>query len=85
MVVAVQRGTQVAFDQVLEHNTAQALTEALRPVLGTNAVLSTDGNACDWTVAEELKLQSGYFVSSHSGKGGNGPWQVQSVNRFDPA
>ena len=83
VLVAVQRGTQVAFDQVLTQGTAQALTEALRPVLGADAVLSTDGNASYWTVAKELKVQSGFFVSNHHGKGGNGPWHVQSVNRYD--
>ncbi len=83
VVVAVQRGTQVAFDQVLERATANALTQALRPVLGADAVLSTDGNASYWTVADELKVESGFFVSQYHGKGGNGPWHVQSVNRYD--
>lgn len=83
VVVAVQRGTQVVFDQVLDQATAAALTKALRPVLGTDAVLSTDGNAAYWTVAEELKVESGYFVSRYHGKGGKGPWHVQSVNRYD--
>lgn len=83
VVVAVQRGTQVAFDQVLERCTAAALTQALRPVLGQDAVLSTDGNASYWTVADELKVDSGFFVAQYHGKGGNGPWHVQSVNRYD--
>ena len=83
VVVAVQRGTQVAFDQVLERTTAAALTHALRPVLGQDAVLSTDGNASYWTVADELNVQAGFFVSQYHGKGGNGPWHVQSVNRYD--
>jgi len=52
-------------------------------VLGTDAVLSTDGNACYWTVAKELKVESGFFVSAHHGKGGNGPWHARSVNRYD--
>jgi transposase-like protein len=83
VVVAVQRGTQVAFDQVLERATGEALTEVLRPVLSADAVLSTDGNAAYWAVAEELKVESGYFVSQVHGKGGKGPWHVQSVNRYD--
>jgi len=83
VVVAVQRGTRVVFDQVLERATGTELTEALRPVLGTDAVLSTDGNAAYWTVAEELQVESGYFVSQYHGKGGHGPWHVQSVNRYD--
>lgn len=83
VLVAVQRGTQVVFDQVLAKGTAAALTEALRPVLGTDAVLSTDGNAGYWTVAKELKVEAGFFVSDYHGKGGNGPWHVQSVNRYD--
>jgi len=83
VVVAVQRGTQLAFDQVLEQTTARALTDALRPLLGADAVLSTDGNASYWKVADELKVQSGFFVAQYHGKGGNGPWHVQSVNRYD--
>jgi len=82
VVVAVQRGTQLVFDQVLERATAAILTEALRPVLGADAVLSTDGNVSYWAVAEELKVKSGYFVSQYHSKGGNAPWHVQSVNRY---
>ena len=83
VVVAAQRGTQIVFDWVLERTTAAALTQALRPVLGQDAVLSTDGNASYWTVAEEPQVASGFFVSQYPGKGGNGPWHVQSVNRYD--
>jgi len=83
VVVAVQCGTQVAFDQVLEQTTAAALTQALRPLLGADAVLSTDGNAVYWTVAKDLKVDSGFFVAQYHGKGGKGPWHVQSVNRYD--
>ena len=52
-------------------------------MLGADAVLSTDGNAAYWTVAEQLNVESGYFVSQYHGKGGHGPWHVQSVNRYD--
>lgn len=83
VVVAVQRGTQVAFDQVLPAATAVALTDALKPVLGKDAVLSTDGNAAYWTVAKDLEVEAGYFISAYHGKGGNGTWHVQSVNRYD--
>lgn len=83
VVVAVQRGTQVAFDQVLPGATAKELTQALKPVLGTDAVLSTDGNAAYWTVAKDLEVESGFFISAYHGKGGHGTWHVQSVNRYD--
>jgi transposase-like protein len=83
VVVAVQRGTQVAFDQVLPAATAVALTDALKPLLGKDAVLSTDGNAAYWTVAKDLEVEAGYFISAYHGKGGNGVWHVQSVNRYD--
>lgn len=83
VVVAVQRGTQIEFDQVLPLGTAIALTDALRPVLGAEAVLSTDGNAAYWTVAKKLGVKSGSFVSAYHGKGGDGIWHVQSVNRYD--
>ena len=83
VVVAVQRGTQVTFDAMLPAATAVALTNALKPVLGKDAVLSTDGNAAYWTVAKELEVEAGYFISAYHGKGGNGVWHVQSVNRYD--
>lgn len=83
VVVAVQRGTQVAFDQVLPAATAKDLTTALKRVLGADAVLSTDGHAAYWTVAKDLEVESGLFISAYHGKGGNGTWHVQSVNRYD--
>jgi transposase-like protein len=83
VVVAVQRGTQVAFDQVLPNATAAALTDALRPFLAPSAILSTDGNASYWSVAKDLGVESGSFTSSYHGKGGDGVWHVQSVNRYD--
>ena len=83
VVVAVQRGTQVEFDQVLSGATSAALTDALRPLLGTEAIPSTDGNAAYWSVAKDLGVESGSFVSAFHGKGGDGIWHVQSVNRYD--
>lgn len=83
VVVALQRGTRKVFDQVLPDAKANSLTGALRPALGEDAVLSTDGNAAYWTVAEQLKIDSGSFVSSYHGKGGCGVWHVQGVNRYD--
>lgn len=83
VVVAVQRGTAVTFDAVLAATTAAELTRALKPVLSPDAVLSTDGNAAYWTVARELAIESGFFVAAYDGKGGDGPWHVQSVNRYD--
>ena len=83
IIVALQRGSRKVFDHVLPDGTAKSMTEALRPVLGPGTVLSTDGNAAYWTVAKELKVQSGHFVSSYHGKGGKGAWHVQSVNRYD--
>jgi hypothetical protein len=62
--------------------TAAALTEALRPLLGADAVLSTDGKTSYWTVAKELGVESGSFVSAFHGKGGYGVWHVQSLNRY---
>ena len=83
VVVAVQRGAKVEFDQILPDATAVRLTEALRPLLAPDAVLSTDGNAAYWSVADELDVEAGHFVSAFHGKGGNGVWHVQSVNRYD--
>ncbi len=83
VVVAVQRGTQVKFDHVLPNATAVALTDAPQPVMGSDAILSTDGNAAYRTVAKELGVKAGYFISAYHGKGGYGTWHVQSVNRYD--
>jgi len=69
---------------VLERRaTAATLTQALRPVLRADAVLSTNGKASYWKVAKDLKVWSGYFVSQYHSKVGNGPWQVQSASRYD--
>ncbi len=68
---------------MLAQGTAVALTEALRPVLSADAVLSTDGNAAYWTVAKALGVASGSFIAAYHGHGGDGVWHVQSVNRYD--
>lgn len=83
VVVALQRGTRKVFDQVLPNTRTAALTQALRPALGPDAVLCTDGNAAYWTVAKDLGVESGYFVAAYHGKGGDGMWHVQGVNRYD--
>jgi transposase-like protein len=83
VVVAVQRGSTATFDAVLPAVTAAELTRALKPALGKDAVLSTDGNAAYWSVAKDLNVESGFFVAAFDGKGGDGPWHVQSVNRYD--
>lgn len=83
VLVALQRGTRTVFDQILPSTKAPDLSAALRPALGADAVLSTDGNASYWGVAKELNVQSGFFVSAYHGKGGNGTWHVQGVNRYD--
>jgi len=83
VVVALQRGTRTVFDQILPSAKATDLTEALRPAMGADAVLSTDGNASYWTVAKELNVQLGFFISAYHGKGGNGTWHVQGVNGYD--
>jgi len=46
-----------------------ALTDSLRPALGTEAFLVTDGTATFWKVAAELKIQHDDFVSGHNCKG----------------
>ncbi len=83
VMVVVQRGTRKAYDHVMADGSTPSLTEALRPALGTDAVLVTDGNAGYLTVAAELKVKHERFVSSYHGKGGKGPAHVQSVNRYD--
>lgn len=83
VIVAAQRGTRKVFDQVLPDTRAASLTDALRPALGADAVLSTDGNAAYWTVARNLAVEAGYFIAAYHGKGGVGVWHVQGVNRYD--
>jgi len=68
---------------VLTKTTAAELSRALKPALNHDAVLSTDGNAAYWTVAKDLAVESGFFVAAYDGKGGDGPWHVRSVNRYD--
>jgi transposase-like protein len=83
VLVAVQRGTARTFDEILAGATSMELVRALKPALSKDAVLSTDGNAAYWSVAKDLEIESGFFIASYHGKGGNGPWHVQSVNRYD--
>lgn len=74
MVVAVQRGTQVAFDQVLERTTGDAP--------------STGHNRCTQHRRQRFLLdggrgavdESGYFASQYHGKGS---CRVRSVKRYD--
>lgn len=83
VVVAMQRGTRIATDQMLPDLTAQSLTKALRPALGADAVLSTDGNTSYPIVAANLGIESGSFVAGYHGYGGCGVWHVQNVNAYD--
>ena len=83
VMVAMQRGARITTDQVLEDLTAPTLTEALRPSLGPDAILSTDGNTTYPIVARNLGIGSGSFVASYDGYGGCGVWHVQNVNAYD--
>jgi len=62
--------------------TAVAATDALKPVLGKDAVASADGNAAYWTMAKYLEVEAGYFILAYHGKGGNGVWHVHSENCY---
>jgi transposase-like protein len=82
VVVAMQRGTRCTHDAVLTGLDAPSLTEALRPALGPDAVLSTDGHASYGMVARTLGIEAGSFVASYHGPGGSGTWHVQNVNAY---
>lgn len=83
VMVAMQRGARITTDHVLADLTASSLTEALRPALGADAVLSTDGNPSYPIVAANLGIEAGSFVASYHGHGGCGIWHVQNVNAYD--
>jgi hypothetical protein len=83
VMVAMQRGARIPTDHMLTDLTASSLTEALRPALGTDAVLSTDGNPSYPIVAANLGIEAGRFVASYHGHGGCGIWHVQNVNAYD--
>jgi len=55
----------------------------LRPALGPDAVLSTDGNTTYPIVARNLGVEAGSFVAGYDGHGGCGVWHVQNVNAYD--
>ena len=59
------------------------MTEALRPELAPDAVLSTDGNPSNCVAATNLGIEAGRFVAGSEGPGGNGIWHVQNVNAYD--
>lgn len=82
VLVAMQRGTRLETDQVLENRSATTMTAALQPRLAHDAVLSTDGNPSYRVVAVNLGIEAGRFVASYDGPGGDGVWHVQNVNAY---
>jgi len=83
VLVVMQRGTRLATDHVLSDLSAATMTEALRPELALDAVLSPDGNLSYGVVATNLGIEAGRFVAGSDGPGGNGIWHVQNVNAYD--
>lgn len=83
VLVAMQRGTRLASDHVLDDLSAATMTAALRSELAPDAVLSTDGNPSYRVVAASLGIEAGRFVASYDGPGGDGVWHVQNVNAYD--
>lgn len=83
VLVAMQRGTRLATDRVLDDLSAATMTAALRPDMAPDAVLSTDGNPSYRVVAANLGIEAGRFVASYDGPGGDGVWHVQNVNAYD--
>jgi hypothetical protein len=83
VLVAMQCGSRLALDHVLDNGSAAAATAVLRPAFASDAILSTDGNPSYWVVATELEIAAGRFVASYDGPGGDGVWHVQNVNAQD--
>ena len=83
VLVAMQRGSRRETDTILDDGTAATMTQALRPVLAADAVLSTDGNPAYRVVASDLGIAAGRFVAGYDGPGGVGVWHVQNVNAYD--
>jgi hypothetical protein len=83
VLVAMQRGTRLATDHVLDDLSGATMTAALRPALARDAVLSTDGNPSYRVVAASLSIEAGHFVAGYDGPGGDGVWHVQNVNAYD--
>ena len=83
VLVAMQRGSRTATDGMLGDTSAASMTAVLRPALGPDAVLSTDGKSSYPVVAKNLGSEAGSFVASYHGHGGNGVWHVQNVNAYD--
>lgn len=82
VLVANQRGTRTTLNALLEGLDAAHLTAALRPALGADAVLSSDGNAGYGVAARALGIEAGSFVARYHGPGGTGVWHVQNVNAY---
>ena len=83
VLVAMQRGSRTVTDGMLKDTSAASMTVVLRPALGPDAVLSTDGKSSYPVVAKNLGIEAGSFVASYHGHGGNGVWHVQNVNAYD--
>jgi transposase-like protein len=83
VLVAMQRGQRLSCDRLLPRRNLKQITLALRAMLSSDVILSSDGNVSYRMAARTLGIEHGSFVASISGHGGLSSWHVQNVNAYD--
>ena len=76
------RGTHQVCDSVLTAMTASQAETALRPVVGTDTLLCTDGSRALRTAAAKLGVTSKSIAVRYDGRISEGVYHVQTVNNY---
>jgi transposase-like protein len=82
VLVGRVRGTHQVADSVLTAMTAAQAEEALRPVVGPDTLLCTDGSGALRTAAAKLGVTSKSVAVGYDGRISEGVYHVQTVNNY---
>lgn len=80
VLVARDRAGQTA-DFILQANDSRHASDKLRPVLGRDAIICTEGDAVMQATARQLGIEH-HAVNVSAGIRVDGPWHVQNVNAY---
>lgn len=82
VLVGRVRGTHHVADQVLTAMTATQAEAALRPVVGPDTLLCTDGSGALRTAASKLGVTSKSIAVTYDGRISEGVYHIQTVNNY---
>ena len=82
VLVGRVRGTHEVADSVRTAMTAAQAEDALRPVVGPDTLLCTDGSGAQRTAAAKLGVTSKSVAVGHQGRISEGVYHVQTVNNY---